>query len=130
MAREIMEGSELLRQAQAAERTNDYARAERLHKEAIRVKERGLGPNHASTGTSYNALREFYFQRAPGNLLDDAEHWLKKALDTRYSIDEHNFDSAMTRENLAQVYEAKGTWRPPKLCDCLIRTPLPAGIST
>ncbi|KZT65161.1 hypothetical protein DAEQUDRAFT_697653 [Daedalea quercina L-15889] len=103
----IAEGSHLNNLAQRLMGLGRYEEAEPLHKQAIEVKERGLGKDHITTALSYNALGETYIELGR---LDEAEIFLQKALDIRQastrSIDD--IDAAVTRENLGVVYEMRG----------------------
>ena len=54
-----------------------YAEAEPLHKRALSIREKALGPKHADLATSLNDLAELY--RAQGHYAD-AELLFKRAL--------------------------------------------------
>jgi tetratricopeptide (TPR) repeat protein len=100
----IFQGSQLNNQALQAERDGDLFRAESLHLEAIAIKENGVGPNAVSTALSRNALGELYIKLGR---MDDAEVNLKKAVAVR-NHEGPAFDAAVSRENLAQLYEIRG----------------------
>ncbi|TFY62918.1 hypothetical protein EVJ58_g3566 [Rhodofomes roseus] len=106
-AQAISQGTYFNNTAQQLMKISRYEEAERLHKQAIEVKERGLGKDHITTALSYNAIGETYIQM---KRLDDAEMYLQKALNIREAspraMDE--IDAAVTRENLAVVYEMRG----------------------
>ena len=103
----IQQGSEFNNMAQQLLRMGRFEEAERLHRKAIEVKERGLGTNHITTALSYNAIGEALTRL---NRLDEAEGFLLKARKIREAsrrpLDE--IDAAGTRENLAVVYEMRG----------------------
>ncbi|KAF8898753.1 hypothetical protein BD779DRAFT_1485395 [Infundibulicybe gibba] len=96
-------GVKLNSEALLAERNGDLALAERLHLQAIEVKEGG--PDKASLAISRNALGELYIKL---NRLTEAEDNLRKAIDIRSSIASQAYDAAVSRENLGQLYELKG----------------------
>lgn len=100
----ILEGSNLNNQALEAERNGDLLAAEQFHLRALELKERHLGPDAVSTALTKNALGELYIKLGK---LDEAEGHLKKAVDIR-STAEPAFDAAVSRENLAQLYEIRG----------------------
>jgi len=106
-AQAISQGTYLNNTAQRLMAMGQYVEAERLHKQAIEVKERGLGTDHITTALSYNAIGEVYTQL---ERLDDAEVYLKKALTIRQASPRASdeIDAAVTRENLAVVYEMRG----------------------
>jgi len=95
---------DLNNRAIAAERSGDYVTAEKLYLEAIAIKERGLGTNDPGTAITYNALGELYLTM---KRLDDAEKYLTKAVKIR-NPKGTVLDAAVSRENLAQLYEARG----------------------
>ncbi|KAI0073139.1 hypothetical protein K474DRAFT_1666980 [Panus rudis PR-1116 ss-1] len=100
----MSEGTRLNNAALFASNSGNLVQAEHLHKEAIKVKEAGLGNNHTSTAISYNALGEVYIKL---KRLDEAEDYLKRALAVR-GEDGPTLDAAVTRDNLGRVYEMKG----------------------
>lgn len=83
----------------------DFAGAERLHLKALDIKLRGMGPTAFSTSISYNELGETYIKMRE---LEKAESNLKKAIEIRNMYPDNAFDAAVSRENLAQVYEMRG----------------------
>jgi len=94
----------LHRQAYHARKRGDYATAERLWIEVLAIKD-GIMPGGAdSEGSALtrNAMGELYLKMGR---YDEAEKLLKKAMSVRGRT---SFDAAMTRENLARVYEHKG----------------------
>ncbi|KAF8168108.1 hypothetical protein B0H34DRAFT_684248 [Crassisporium funariophilum] len=97
-------GIQLNNEAHLAEQKGDLATAERLHLQAIAVKEAGLGVNTVTTALSYNALGELYLQMKK---LDEAEKYLKKAVAIR-NKQGPAFDGAVSREYLAELYELRG----------------------
>ncbi|KAG8895750.1 hypothetical protein FRC01_012208 [Tulasnella sp. 417] len=104
----IFQASNLNNQALARSRAGDYAGAERLHKQALEIKINSTGPNSIQTALSYNALGEAQLKLAK---LDEAEESLSRAVEIREAGGPGAaFDAAVSRENLGQVYEAKGLW--------------------
>ena len=123
----ITRGSELNNQALQASRDGDLLRAESLHLEAIAIKENGVGPSAVSTALSRNALGELYVELGR---LDAAEVNLKKAVEIRNHAGPA-FDAAVSRENLAQLYEIKGDLSLPKKPGSMVlQINYPAGIIT
>ncbi|KAF9568398.1 hypothetical protein CPC08DRAFT_746233 [Agrocybe pediades] len=91
-------------QALMAEQSGDFATAERLHLQAIQIKEQALGPENPTTALSYNAIGELYLKM---QRLDDAESYLTRAVRIRNSSGTA-LDAAISRENIAQLYELRG----------------------
>lgn len=104
------QGTRLNNLALQAEQSGDLVRAENLHLEALAIKEMGLGPNSLSTAISQNALGELYITLGR---LDDAETYLRKAIAIRNHAGPA-FDAAVSRENLAQLYELRGDLKQAK----------------
>ena len=106
-AQAIEQGSQFNNRAQQLMRLGRYEEAEQLHRQAIDVKERGLGTDHITTALSYNAIGETYIRM---NRLDDAEMYLQKARNIREASPrpQDEIDAAVTRENIAVVYEMRG----------------------
>jgi len=100
----IIKGTDYNNRALQASFNGDLATAERLHLEAIKVKETGLGTNAVSTALSYNAIGELYLEMKK---LDKAEEYLLKSVAIR-NVKGDLFDGAVSRENLAQLEELKG----------------------
>ena len=90
---------------QARER-GDYATAERLWIEVLAIKDAHTpgGPDSEGSALTRNAMGELYFRMGR---YDDAEMMLTKAVSVREKVGT-TFDAAVSRENLAQVYEHKG----------------------
>ncbi|KAG9219669.1 hypothetical protein CCMSSC00406_0006009 [Pleurotus cornucopiae] len=105
-----MEGIQLNNQALQAERMGNLQEAERLHLRAVEIKEQGVGPNAVTTALSRNGLGELYLKMGR---LDEAEDNLNKALEVRKGAGPA-FDAAVTRENLAQLYEVRGNMSAAK----------------
>lgn len=103
-------GSKYNQEALLAERSGDLAGAERLHLQALEIKEKGLGPNAVSTALTRNALGELYFTLGQ---LEEAEDCLQKALEVRTKAGPP-LDAAVTRDNLARIYEAQGKLKEAK----------------
>ncbi|KAI1788364.1 hypothetical protein LXA43DRAFT_1025509 [Ganoderma leucocontextum] len=98
------DGTDLQKEAMYLESQGQFTAAEHKYLEAIRAKEAGFGPDHYTTGTSYDCLGELYLKM---ERIDKAEEYLKKALRAR----EHSgfsSDLAMTREHLGKLFEMKG----------------------
>lgn len=100
-------------QAVSALKRGDFARAEKLHKEALKLKMWGFGDESIQAAISYNGLGGTYLKMGPSKL-DQAENSFKKALRI---VDYREFgglgkgsaqDAAMTRDNMAQLLEARG----------------------
>lgn len=100
-------------QAVSALKRGDFARAEKLHKEALKLKVWGFGDESIQAAISYNGLGGTYLKMGPSKL-DQAENSFKKALRI---VDYREFgglgkgsaqDAAMTRDNMAQLLEARG----------------------
>lgn len=90
----------------------DWSGAERMHLEALELKMQSMGPNAYSTSTTHSALGELYLKM---NRLDEAEAQLHKAVTIRnVQPGPASFDTAVSRESLAQVYEAKGDLKKAK----------------
>ncbi|KIO22966.1 hypothetical protein M407DRAFT_53869, partial [Tulasnella calospora MUT 4182] len=101
----IFQASNLNHQALARSQAGDHAGAELLHKQALEIKINSTGPNSIQTALSYNGLGETQLKLGK---FDEAEETLSRAVEIREAG--ASFDAAVSRENLAQVYEAKGLW--------------------
>uniref|UniRef100_A0A8H8CQV9 Tetratricopeptide repeat protein n=1 Tax=Psilocybe cubensis TaxID=181762 RepID=A0A8H8CQV9_PSICU len=99
-----MRAIQLNNQALQASCSGDFKTAEQLHLEAISLKETSLGTNNPTTGLTYNALGELYLKMGR---LDEAEVFLSKAIQVR-NTSGPPFDAAVSRENMAQLYELRG----------------------
>lgn len=86
------------------ETQGDLVGAERLHLQALKLKEKELGLNHITTAISWNAMGELYIKL---ETLADAEEYLNKALRVRKTNGPAS-DAAVTRDNLAQISEMRG----------------------
>ncbi|OJT04665.1 hypothetical protein TRAPUB_4459 [Trametes pubescens] len=104
MAMSLTSGVGLNNQALQLERQGDLQAAERVHLQAIQVKEAGLGTDHFTTAVSYNGLGELYLKM---DRLDEAEEYLNKALRIR-SHSGPKADLAVTRDNLGRLHEMRG----------------------
>lgn len=84
---------------------DDWVNAERWHRKALKAKiDCGMAP--VTLGISYNALGESLLELGK---LEEAEENLKNAMEIRAALGPfHCFDASVTRENLAQVYQAMG----------------------
>ncbi|KAG8944124.1 hypothetical protein FRC04_002162 [Tulasnella sp. 424] len=78
-------------QAVLLSKTGDDGDSEHLHRKALELKIANFGSDSITTAISYNAL---------------GEALLSKEKDARGPA----FDAAVSRENLARVYEAQGKW--------------------
>lgn len=83
---------------------NLHAMAEPRQKEIVELDEKIYGPNASSTGLSWNKLGEIQFEM---NKFAEAEPSLERAVEIREALSE-NFDTSVSRDNLARVYEALG----------------------
>lgn len=84
---------------------DDWVGAEEWHRKALEAK-LACGLNPVTVGVSYNSLGESLLENGK---LEEAEDMLKKALEIRTKLGRgHLFDTAVTRENLAQLYQAMG----------------------
>lgn len=106
VAKAQMDGMDKHNLAHQLEQRGNLAGVAQMFLEALHVKERGSGPNHLSMGISYNSLGEVYAQIEK---LDDAEEQFRKALEIRRRTGPA-FDTAVTRENLAQLFERRGEY--------------------
>lgn len=103
----VMKASELNNKAFGiVERNGDLATAEPLLLEAMTINEATHGIDHSTTALAYNALGELYVKMVR---LDEAEPYLNKAIEIR-NAKGLLFDAAVSRENLAQLYEARGNF--------------------
>lgn len=82
-----------------------YAEAEAMHQEALRLKIESFGPNTIQAALSYQAVGGT--QLKLGKLVE-AEDNVKKAVEIRNSLNFTSFDAAVSRETLAQIFEANG----------------------
>ena len=102
-----------------------YGEAEKLHLQALAVKECVLGCSEVSTAVSYNAMGDMYTRMGR---LDEAKTYLQKALHIREGNPKcHELDAAVTRMYLGKVLEMQGDlagakklrrlgWRNEMLC--------------
>jgi tetratricopeptide (TPR) repeat protein len=100
----ITTGVSLQNQAMEAEKTGDYDRAESLFLEAISIKEAVFGTQAIQLALSRNSLGELYMKM---DRLGEAEHNLKLAVEVRNGAGSH-LDAAVSRDNLAQLFEMRG----------------------
>lgn len=85
-----------------AAKSGDNKTAEKWHRKALNAKINAkLG--WVTTAISHNGLGEALLELRK---LDEAEEQLKAALALRAGQSGHTFDAAVSRENLAQVYQA------------------------
>lgn len=94
-----------------------YEEAVALHQQALALKLPAFGSNSVQAAISYNGLGECLLK---AGRVADAEVNLAKALHVRDSKSSGGLglgppmDSAVTRDNMAQVYEAQGKWDEAK----------------
>ncbi|KAG8898330.1 hypothetical protein FRB99_007504 [Tulasnella sp. 403] len=105
-AADLMEAVGLNSEGLALFRAGDYAGAEVCHQQALDLKLHASGPDDVGVALSRNALGE---QQLRQGKLAEAEENLKEAVRIRNGRGPA-FDAAVSRENLAQVYEAQGRW--------------------
>ncbi|KAI0309168.1 hypothetical protein OF83DRAFT_1179943 [Amylostereum chailletii] len=98
------EASRMQNEAMALEARGDLAGAERLILRAIEIRNQAFGAGNNYVAINQNSLGEIYIKMGR---LDEAESVLKSALETRTRMN-NAFDAGVTRENLAQLYEARG----------------------
>ncbi|KAL4262912.1 MUB1/samB family protein [Pleurotus pulmonarius] len=96
---------ELNTQAYQAQRAGNLEEAERLFLHTIELKERHSGPNSVTVATSRGMLGEVYLKMGK---IEEAEYNLKKAMEVMSQTGASSFNTAITRENLAQLAEMKG----------------------
>lgn len=80
--------------------------AEQRHRQALELKIANFGADSVNTAISYNALGEALLRKGK---VAEAEEVLQKAVVIREGKGPV-FDAAVSRENLACVYEARGRW--------------------
>ena len=102
----IVEALALHQEAFQARERGDYATAERLWIGVLATKDAMMpgGADSEGSALTRNAMGELYLRTGR---YDDAEKMLKKAVSVRERVGTA-FDAAVSRENLAQVYEQKG----------------------
>lgn len=96
--------TQLQNEGLALEQSGQYVAAENKYLESLDLKLKYIGANKTTTGISRNALGELYTTL---NRLDEAEKHLELAVKIR-NADGPTFDAAVSRENLAIVYEKRG----------------------
>jgi Flp pilus assembly protein TadD len=109
-ALDFLEAVRLNNEALALGNSGDHAGAERMHKKALELKEHTHGPNSIQAALSRNALGEV---QALQDKFEEAEVNLRRAVAIR-NTSGSAFDAAVSRENLAQVLEAKGMFSEAK----------------
>jgi tetratricopeptide (TPR) repeat protein len=103
--------------AVAAMKRGRYEEAAALHQQALALKLPAFGSNSVQAAISYNGLGECLLK---AGRVADAEVNIAKALHVRDAKSSGGLgmgppmDSAVTRDNMAQVYEAQGKWDEAK----------------
>lgn len=97
-------------EAYALSQSGDHAGALRVYKQALQIKVDSFGEDSIQAALTRNAIGEECVRLGD---LDRAETEFKHALRVR-EANKAGFDTAVTRENLAQVYEAKGDLKAAK----------------
>ncbi|KAF5363519.1 hypothetical protein D9756_000978 [Leucocoprinus leucothites] len=100
----LIQAVEYNNQALELQKQGDYQGAEKLYLSSLQIKLDALGEDHTTTALSRNALGELYLTMGR---LDDAEDQLKRAFRVRKAMGPV-MDAAISVENLAQAYEARG----------------------
>lgn len=98
---------ELNNRALQLSRMGNHDAAIAAHLKALQIKVAAYGMKSIQAGLTLNALGEEYL--ATGDL-EQAEEALKMSRTAREMNGNNDFDSAVTRENLARVYERTGDW--------------------
>jgi len=96
---------EINNQALQLEQSGDLAGAEKLYLKALKMKEEAFGRDSIQAALTLNALGEAQLKMKK---LDEAEKNLRRAVAIRNANSILGMDAAVSRENLAQVLEAKG----------------------
>ena len=124
----VMEGSALNNEALRLERMGDLSGAERLHLQAIQMKEETIGVDDVTTALSYNGLGELYLTM---DNLDKAEEYLVKALHVR-EIKGPNRTSRSLGTTWPGSLKCGATWRQRNRCVAGVQLTVtsPAGITT
>lgn len=105
-----VEAVALNNQAVSLSKAGDDRDSEQLHRKALELKIVNFGSDSISTAISYNALGEALLSNEN---FTEAEEVLTKAVAIRDARGPA-FDAAVSRENLARVYEAQGKWAQAK----------------
>ncbi|KAJ8482027.1 hypothetical protein ONZ45_g15097 [Pleurotus djamor] len=100
----MIEASALNNQALQEFSARNYGAAERLHLDALRLKQDSFGEESVTTALTRNGLGELYLEMGR---LNEAESQFKKALAFRCQ-NGPVVDAAVTRDNLGGVEEARG----------------------
>ena len=87
---------------------HDYAKAEPLYQQALRIRQKVLGPEHPDTATSLNDLAVLYQDMGE---YAKAEPLLQEALRIRQKVlGKENPGTATSLNNLAGLYWAMGEY--------------------
>lgn len=110
--RALQESGRLNNEARALSAQGEHEKAEKMMQEALSITLRVAGGNNLSAALGYQNLGEIQYKR--GNY-DDAEKNFRKALRLREDAENNpmdggnvSFDISVSRESIAQVYEARG----------------------
>ena len=107
-ARKSRHGASLNNLAELYQDMGEYAKAEPLYQEALRIRQKVLGPEHPDTATSLNNLAVLYQDMGE---YAKAEPLYQEALRIRQKVlgPEHP-DTATSLNNLAALYQAMGEY--------------------
>lgn len=108
----LQESGQLNNQARALSDQGEHEKAAKMMQEALNITLRVAGGNNLSAALGYQNLGEIQYKMGS---YDDAEKNFRKALRLREDA-EHNpmdggnvsFDISVSRESIAQVFEARG----------------------
>ncbi|KAH7883575.1 hypothetical protein F5I97DRAFT_1541811 [Phlebopus sp. FC_14] len=100
----VLEAAEINNQALPLSNQRDFAGAEPHHLKGLQMKLAALGEDNATTALTRNVPGELYLKMG---ILGDADNQLRHAVSVRINR-VSVFDAAVSVENLARVYEAKG----------------------
>ena len=100
----VAQASRLDKQALTLSNQGNHTGAEQLHRQALQMKLDAVGESNTTTAVTRNALGELYLKMGR---LDEAEEQLRRAVVVR-TTSGNVFDAAVSVENLARMYEAKG----------------------
>ena len=108
---ESMEAVEIANEGFRLKQAGALDEAEERMMRALAAKQTFLGPDTVSAAITHDNLGRVQLQMGK---LDEAEANFRKALENRKDVRGEEWDNAVTRENLAQVLEAKGDLKGAK----------------